>query len=155
MPAKVKEKELPDSTSRAQATASASKPIAPAPVEPPGEDFVLPPDSGFNLGPPPPGPSAEMPEEIRETIVGMIVYVVDIIHDDAAEATAYDGWRLSPKEKELWTYVLTEIVPRLPVKYAILIISVVALAIAEGRKVMGYMRFRAILAAQQKSGVRV
>jgi len=96
-----------------------------------------------------------MPEEIRETIVGMIVYVVDIIHDDAAEATAYDGWRLSPKEKELWTYVLTEIVPRLPVKYAILIISVVALAIAEGRKVMGYMRFRAILAAQQKSGVRV
>jgi hypothetical protein len=72
----------------------------------------------------------------------ILVSLVANIHDKAAEATRYDGWRLSDNDIKLWTKVLRFLLKKLPSKDWPLAIAVVSLAISESMKFVGYMKFR-------------
>ena len=113
------------------------------------EDFAIPPNamddlrnsfgedeetSGADSGT---GSGDKMPEATAITLSQMIVYGIDILHDELADAYSYDKVRLTDKEKEMWLYCMKQLVPNLPIKYAVLIVTVIILGLAEGRKFAG------------------
>lgn len=87
-------------------------------------------------------PVSSADKETQEGAVDILVGSIDLLHDRAADSTHYEGWRLSPKEIELWRKVLRFMLRRLKMKDWDLVVAIVGLVIAESSKVMGYMQFR-------------
>ena len=79
----------------------------------------------------------KMPEATAMALSEMIVYGIDILHDEMADAYNYDKMRLTAKEKEMWQFCMKQLVPNLPIKYAVIIITALILGLAEGRKFIG------------------
>jgi hypothetical protein len=127
MPVKPKEPEIPSESSTSPGSSS-----------PPDDGFVPPPSYPDNPEFVPP-PKEPIPEQTVQNLGKLIVYGVDILHDAAASATGYGPWALTDKEREMWQYIAEEIVPHLPLKYAVLVVTAVILAISEGQKIAGYL----------------
>jgi len=72
----------------------------------------------------------------------ILVDTVAIVHDKAAEVTGYEGWRLTDREIGLWRKILRYLLRSLPVKDWPMIVCFCALAMSEGTKVFGYLKFR-------------
>ena len=109
----------------------------------PEKDFAAPPDpidelrDSFGEGEEDKDSTDKMPEATVLALSDMIVYGLDILHDEIADAYNYEPMRLSDKEKEMWTYCLKQVVPYLPIKYAVLVVTAIILSLAEGRKFIG------------------
>ena len=110
--------------------------------EPEG-NFASPPDDPFSAmkdsfgGDNESQDSEKIPAATAETLATMIVYGVDILHDEIAKANQYPEFALTDKEKEMWHFVMVQLIPSLPIKYAAIIITVVILSLVESRKIIG------------------
>ena len=112
------------------------------------EDFAIPPSNDFSMDDirnsfadesetTKENAGDKMPEATAIALSEMIVYGVDILHDEIADVYAYDKMRLTPKEREMWQFCMKQLVPNLPIKYAVIIITALILGLAEGRKFIG------------------
>jgi len=81
-------------------------------------------------------------EATRKEAVDILAGAVDLLHDRAAVYTHYEGWRLTEKELRLWEKVLRFLLRRFDMKDWDIIITLVALVMAESSKLFGYLQFR-------------
>ena len=110
----------------------------------PESNFALPPDDPFSAMKDSFGgdddasqDGGKIPTATADTLATMIVYGVDILHDEIAKANQYPEFALTDKEKEMWHFVMVQLIPSLPIKYAAIIITVVILSLVESRKIIG------------------
>jgi hypothetical protein len=71
-----------------------------------------------------------------------LVSLVGYIHGVLATKTGYEGWRLTPEEKEVWQTVLAYFSKYLPGKNLPVYVALLNLAVIEGGKFVGYVEYR-------------
>ena len=118
------------------------------------EEFAPPPnldEIAAQYEPPPaPHPESEIPSEVLTSAAKMFTYGVAVLHARVADVTQYQDFRLTEEEKEMWDYMAKELIPHLPLKYAMLIMVGFALTMSEGTKIAGFLRYQQALKAQSR-----
>ncbi len=121
----------------------------------PQDEFQAPPDFAVPEGyerPPPHEDHEKMPQAMVDSVSGMLIRGVRVVHKKAAQATGYAPWALDEDEEDLWDYVIHELVPHLPLKWAYVVIAILLLAILEGNKIAGYLAWSARMKKSGKAG---
>jgi hypothetical protein len=107
---------------------------------PPAESLEPAPPAWLNEKVPIPSDAAPSAEE--ESQAGILVSAIDLVHDRIAEATRYDGWRLSEKELKLWQNIIRHYIKYLPMKDWPHLMDIIGLVVMYASKGMGYLAFR-------------
>jgi len=87
-------------------------------------------------------PTGKVTSEDMDLGTGLLLDTVKMIHGWAADESGYEGWRLSGEEVELWRKVLKLILKFLPMKDWPAIAAIVALIVCEGKKFVGWTRYK-------------
>jgi hypothetical protein len=72
----------------------------------------------------------------------LIVYPIKKIHDQAANATGYEGWRVTAEEEQYWNYLAGFAIENFPIEYLAPLVMLMGLAVIESTKFIGFNQWR-------------